>query len=172
MSSLFVLPAGRLAKWLVALVWLVVVVAVIAGNLPGKFADAEKNESTSFLPGDAESTKALDASKRITGGENVTAVVVYRREGGLTAGDRARIAADVAGLQRLRGQFPQLVAGPGGRVFRLSALSRDQTTALVTGDIRTDGEGSTIIDPVEAIRDRLGTDSARRDGLQVKVTGG
>src|SRR5215204_4125653 len=98
MSSLFAVPAGRLAKWLVALGWLVVVVAIIAGNLPGKFADAEKNESTSFLPGDAESTKALEASTRITGGENVTAVVVYRRDAGLTAADRARIAADVRRL--------------------------------------------------------------------------
>ena len=69
MSSVFAFPAGRLAKWLVAVGWLVLVVAIIGANLPGKFADAEKNESTSFLPGDAESTKALEVTERLQGGE-------------------------------------------------------------------------------------------------------
>ena len=62
MNSIFAVPAGRLAKWLVALGWLVVVVAIIGGNLPGTFADAEKNESTSIIPGDAESTKIYAAA--------------------------------------------------------------------------------------------------------------
>ena len=35
-------------------------------NLPGKFSDAERNDSSSYLPGDAESTRALEATKRLT----------------------------------------------------------------------------------------------------------
>ena len=105
MSSLFAVPAGRLAKWLVALAWLVVVVAVIGANLPGKFADAEKNESTSFLPGDAESTKALQVTERLQGGEKAATVIVYRRDGGLTATDRRAITNDVAQLNRITRRF-------------------------------------------------------------------
>ena len=67
---------------------------VNGAGLPGKFTDAEKNESTSFLPGDAESTKALQAVEELQGGEKAAAVVVYRRDGGLTAADRQVIAED------------------------------------------------------------------------------
>ena len=49
MSSLFAVVAGRRTKWLVALVWAAITAGVIVTNLPGKFSDAEQNESTSFL---------------------------------------------------------------------------------------------------------------------------
>jgi hypothetical protein len=38
-------------------VWLLVAAGSIAANLPGKFSEAEKNDSASFLPADAESTR-------------------------------------------------------------------------------------------------------------------
>src|SRR3954452_509134 len=172
MSSLFALPAGRLAKWLVALVWLVVVVAVIAGNLPGKFADAEKNESTSFLPGDAESTKALHVTERLQGGEKAATVIVYRRDGGLTATDRRAITNDVAQLNRITRRFDNSTpfgnpADPRSRVpFQ---ISQDETTALVANQLTGTGEGDDILDPVDAYRKAVSTD--RSDGLQVKVAG-
>jgi RND superfamily putative drug exporter len=162
-------PAGRRTKWVVLAVWLLVLFGALGANLPGRFADNEKNESTSFLPDEAESTKALNASEEIVGGEDITALIVYRREGGLTPADRARIAADVRELNGLQGRFGQLVERPGGAVFRPLQRSRDGTTVLVGGDIRTDGEAPTIIDPVDAVRDRV---SDPGGGLQVKVTGG
>src|SRR3954462_281455 len=160
MSSLFAVPAGRLAKWLVALVWLVVVVAVIAGNLPGKFSDAEKNESTSFLPGDAESTKALAVTKQLEGGERAATVIVYRRDGGLTAADKAKIKSDTGRLNEL--DFP------AASKFGQPELSRDGTTALILNSIEGDGKGSTILDPVEEYRSLV---SDPGGGLEVKVTG-
>ena len=67
---IFTLASGRRAKWVVFLVWLVgIFIAVGPLQLPTKFADAEDNESTSYLPGDAESTKALTATKELQGGE-------------------------------------------------------------------------------------------------------
>src|SRR3954452_16915467 len=160
MSSLFAVPAGRLAKWLGGPARLVVVVAVIAGNLPGKFSDAEKNESTSFLPGDAESTKALAITKQLQGGEQAATVIAYRRPGGLTAADKQTIAADNEKLNAL--QFP------GTTAFARPQLSRDGSTALVVNTIKGNGEGSRILDPVEKYRDLVSGD---RDGLEVKVTG-
>jgi putative drug exporter of the RND superfamily len=172
MSALFAVPAGRLAKWLVALGWLVVVVAIIGGNLPGKFADAEKNESTSFLPGDAESTKALQVTERLQNGEKAATVIVYRRDGGLTAADRRAIGNDVAELNRITRRFENSTpfgnpADPrSGTPYQ---LSEDGTTALVVNQLTGTGEGDDILDPVDAYRKAVSED--RSDGLQVKVAG-
>ena len=67
--SIFAIAAGRRAKWVVFLIWLVGIFIALGANLPGKFTDAEENESTSFLPGDAESTKVLTAAEELQGGE-------------------------------------------------------------------------------------------------------
>src|SRR3954451_24144592 len=92
MRSVLTFPAGRRAKWIIFGAWIVLIFAISALNLPGKFADAEKNESSSFLPGDAESTRALAVTKELQGAETVQTVVVFRRAGGLTPGDGAYIA--------------------------------------------------------------------------------
>src|ERR671914_1277947 len=87
--SIFAVPAGSRAKWVVFAVWVVgIFIAAGPANLPAKFTDAEENESTSFLPGDAESTKALTASEELQGGELAPAVIVYRREAGHTPAHR------------------------------------------------------------------------------------
>jgi putative drug exporter of the RND superfamily len=163
MSSLFAIPAGRLAKWLVVSAWVVAVVGIGAGNLPGKFADAEENESTSFLPGDAESTKALAVTERLQDGEKAATVVVYRRDGGLTEQDRRVISNDVALLNRVTDRFRN--TSP----FTEAQFSRDGTTALVANQITGTGDGSDILDPVDAYRGAVSWD--RGDGLQVKVAG-
>src|SRR5687767_2937597 len=94
--SIFAMPAGRRAKWVVFAIWLVgIFIAAGPANLPGKFSDAENNESTSYLPGDAESTKALDATDELQSGELAPAVIVYRRDSGLTPANRQKIRTDV-----------------------------------------------------------------------------
>jgi RND superfamily putative drug exporter len=106
--SIFAFAAGRRAKWIVFLVWLVgIFIAAGPANLPGKFSDAENNESTSFLPGDAESTKALEATEELQGGELAPAVIVYRRASGLTPADMRKIQEDARRLTEER--FPGVV---------------------------------------------------------------
>src|SRR3712207_1790492 len=94
MARFLTLASGRRAKWIVLGAWLLFIFGASAAQLPAKYADAEENESTSFLPGDAESTKALVEIERVQDGEQAPIVIVYRREGGLTQADRGRIAAD------------------------------------------------------------------------------
>src|SRR5918992_71142 len=106
--SIFAVAAGRRAKWVVFLIWLVGMFIAFGANLPGKFTDAEENESTSFLPGDAESTKVLTAAEELQGGELAPAVIFYGRESGLTAADRQKIVEDVGRLTERR--FPAVVA--------------------------------------------------------------
>jgi putative drug exporter of the RND superfamily len=106
--SIFARPAGPSAKWIVFAIWLVAIfIAAGPANLPGKFTDAEENESTSFLPGDAESTKALTAAEELQGGELAPAVIIYRRQSGLTPADRQKIIEDVRRLTERR--FPGVV---------------------------------------------------------------
>ena len=100
---------GRRVKYLVVLFWVLLV--AVAGPLAGKLAGAEKNDAKSWLPGSAESTKALDAQAAFTSPNTIQAVVVYERPSGLTPADRAKIAADA---QQFR-TYPEIdgtVAGP------------------------------------------------------------
>ncbi|HYF27663.1 MAG TPA: MMPL family transporter [Baekduia sp.] len=161
MQRFLTFPAGRRSKFVVLAFWLVAIFAMTATNLPGKYTDAEENESTSFLPGDAESTKALEITERLRGGETAPTVIVYRRDGGLTAQDRAQIQEDLAGLNRLSFRNTTDFEGP--------LVSRDGTTALLQNQITGDGEADTLLDPVTAYRDQVSSDDGA--DLEVKVTG-
>ena len=96
MSKLLTLASGRRAKWIVARrlaaasSW-----ASTAPNLPAKYTDARAERV------DARSCRATRSRRRrwrpsrtLQGGETAAAVVVYRRDGGLTAADREVIAED------------------------------------------------------------------------------
>ena len=54
------LPAGRRSKWAALVFWLIVA-ALVAGPA-GKLMGAQKNDAVSWLPGNAESTKVIQAS--------------------------------------------------------------------------------------------------------------
>ena len=49
---------GRVTKWLVLVVWIIIVGA--AGSVASKLGDVQDNQASSWLPGSAESTKALE----------------------------------------------------------------------------------------------------------------
>src|ERR1700710_1992563 len=118
-GSLFTFPAGKRAKWVVFAIWFIgVFIAAGPANLPGKFEDAESNEATSYLPESAESTKALAATEELQGGECAPAVVVFRREAGLTPADFKAIETDVGEMtaKRFEGVIPDgATAASGGK---------------------------------------------------------
>jgi len=100
-GSLFTFAAGRRSKWIVFAIWFVAIfIAAGPANLPAKFEDAESNEATSYLPGSAESTHALDATESLQNGEIAPAVIIFRRESGLTTADRQTIVNDVGNFTR------------------------------------------------------------------------
>lgn len=106
MGALARIVTGRRSKWLVVLIWVVLIVPF--GLLGSKLVDVTDNRTESFLPSDAESTEALRVQEqRFPGGETITGLIVYRRPGGLTDADRAEIAADA---ERAAGAVP--LAGP------------------------------------------------------------
>jgi len=153
------LPSGRRATWVVLVVWLAVLAA--AGPLAGRFESVQKNENSSFLPGSAESVKALDAIKRFPSGELTPAVVVVRRAHGLTAADRAEVKALAGTLTRKR--------IPGVLRVQPAGVSKDSSTALLVAPIRARGDSDLLVDSTKKIRRQA--HHLRGSGLAAEVTG-
>jgi RND superfamily putative drug exporter len=159
MARFLQFPAGRAAKFYVVGFGLFIALSVgIAFG--GKFEDAQKNETSSFLPGDTESIRALEEVKKFPGGELAPAVVVYFRDGGLTEADRAAIEADRRKLESP--EIPETL--PAGE----SQASENGNAALIVKPVRSTGEGDGFEIAVQEIRDRVTRDEG---GLEVKVTG-
>ena len=149
-------PAGRAAaKWIVFGVWLVASFAALGANLPGKFADAEKNESTSFLPGDAESTarwRPPSSSGRRAGADGRR--LPARRRADAPA-DRRGIAADRARAHRSRALRAHDAVRPSRQ------LSRDGTQPRsIANDHRRRRGRTDILDPVDGYREPSATPAA------------
>src|SRR4051794_10043181 len=159
MARYLTLPAGKRAKFVVAIVFFVIT-AIVGGLFSGKFEDAQDNETVSFLPGKAESVKSLEAVKRYPGGELAPAVIVYGRKGGLTRADRQRVIADQRSFKTDR---PSVALAPQPPVF-----SRDGAAALFTLPVRATGDSDRFKAAMDEIRGRVSGD---KGGLEVKVTG-
>ncbi|HWK28225.1 MAG TPA: MMPL family transporter [Solirubrobacter sp.] len=153
------LPAGRTSKFVV----LVVVALVYLGlaSQAGKFEGAQKNETSSFLPGSAESVKALHAIERFPGGELAPAVIVFERPSGLTAADKRRIDGTVAKLNANRLPLVREAQPP--------VYSENGRSALIVQPVEPgEGQADKFKAAAQSVRDRAGSSA---DGLQVEVTG-
>ncbi len=97
-------------KWVILVFWLVL--AALAAPLAGGLTEQQDNEISSWLPGDAESTLALERQIELgSDPDTIPAVIVYERADGLTAADNEAIAEDA----RVFAQLPDLdgeVVGP------------------------------------------------------------
>jgi RND superfamily putative drug exporter len=152
------LVCGRWTKWIVLAVWVGLV--VVAGPLAGKLTGVEKNDNSAWLPGKAEATQVSELQRRFQTADIAPAVVVYERQSGITADDRAKAAADVralGGIDGVRGQ----VVGP--------IPARDGQALQVVVPVAVDAGGwMKIGDVVTAVKHVTGTGSA---GLSVSLAG-
>src|SRR5215210_2246867 len=99
MSRVAAFVTHRYWKFAIVVFW--VVLAGIFGGIGSKLADATSDETASFLPEDADSTKVQALLKdRFPGGETSIGLIVYRRQGGLTEADQQRIADDAAKVDK------------------------------------------------------------------------
>ena len=126
LRALAAFATGRRSKWLVVVLW-ILLAAALSG--PGsKLADETNDQTQSFLPESAESTKVLNLQEeRFREGQTRDALIVYRREGGLTAADKRKVEADArAAAQSLPVSRPPVtpfgpraprgLVAPGGEV--------------------------------------------------------
>ncbi|CAL9436267.1 Apo-petrobactin exporter [Streptomyces sp. enrichment culture] len=88
----------RAVPWAVVGLW--VAALVLLGPLAGKFSGAQQNRAVDYLPAGADSTQVARVQDELPGGESTDLVVVYHRDGGLTAADREAAAAQIAEVRR------------------------------------------------------------------------
>ncbi|WP_042415988.1 MMPL family transporter [Streptacidiphilus anmyonensis] len=93
------LPAGRRTKWVVLALWVVALVAL--GPLAGKLTSAENNQTSSWLPGSAESTKVVNLEGRFVSSTSTPTIVVYTRDSGITPADVQKATADTTAFARI-----------------------------------------------------------------------
>ena len=132
LTRLLTFPAGRRAKWLVLALWVVVIGAL--SPYSAEFESVQENDQSSFLPGDAQSTRAVGLARRFERDPRLPAIVVYRREGALTPADRRRAQEDQRAIlgRRLPGVVPAPVppqVSPDGKAQLLVVPMRRARTS-------------------------------------------
>ncbi len=159
MSILSAAVSGRRSKFLVLLAWIVLAAAL--APLASKFESAQKNEPSSFLPGDAESVKVLDASDGFSRGQATPAIVVYSAPAGFDDTTKAAVNERRDAILATRIEGVTFVTPP--------TFSEDGIAALLTVPIVAGGDEQILIDAVDSIREIAGEDLPA--GLTEKVTG-
>ncbi len=146
-------------KWVILVAWLVL--AAAAGPLAGGLTDEQENDIAAWLPGNAESTLALERQTELGSDPDlIPAIVVYERTDGLTAEDQEAIAEDAqafAELDALDGEVTGPIPSEDGEAVQL----------IVPLNVGPDG-WEAIAPLVDDIRAEA---SDGPDGLDAYVTG-
>ncbi|MGQ5605820.1 MMPL family transporter [Streptomyces sp. EKS3.2] len=146
----------RVVPWLVLGLWIAVL--AIAAPFASNLSDVQRDRAVDYLPASADSTQVAKIQDRLPGGEATEMVVVYHRDTGLTAADRATAADQIAEIASAH----PLTDRPAG------VPSEDGTTLMYPVASTEPGQD-------EEARDAL-VDDVRRiadggDGLRVEVGG-
>jgi RND superfamily putative drug exporter len=169
-------PRGR---WVAIAIWVLIGVAGLLGR--SQINDVTAAGQSSFLPKNAESTRALDLLQQSQkSGEEVPVVVVFERDGGLSQADLEAIGRIGDGLNQLKiigatpivDPFSADSKAPLGEVAKIAdgigPLSRDGEAALVVLALNA-GERGAIVEGVKTIRGYLAEHA--KPGLNTYVTG-
>ncbi|MGW2515828.1 MMPL family transporter [Streptomyces sp. NPDC001617] len=108
----------RAVPWVVLGLWLAAL--VLAGPLAGKFSGIQQNRSVDYLPDSADSTRVARIQAELPGGESTDLVLVYHRDGGLTAADKEKAADQVGAIgttYRLTGKPHGVASRDGGTLM-------------------------------------------------------
>ena len=151
-------PPSKLRLLLPALlvvVWLAI--GGIGGPFAGKLSSVASNDSASFLPSSAESTKVQREQERFVTAQSLLAVIVAANKGGISDADTAFVNQAVTRIKDLSNVDGQSVSPP--------IQSKDGKAVEVFVPITNSAEAGTAVD---AMRDALKGAPA---GLTVLVTG-
>jgi putative drug exporter of the RND superfamily len=154
-------PAGRWTKFVVVAFWIVVV--GFAGSQASKLNSAQQNDSSAWLPNNAESTQVVELAKQFAPSDIFPALVVYERaDGAITPADQAKAAADAkrfATVQDVTGQVIGPLPANDGRALQV----------IVPIKVAEEGNGWEELAPrIEEMRSIAQADTG---GLGVYVTG-
>ncbi|MBD0860533.1 MMPL family transporter [Gordonia sp. zg691] len=144
----WLIPALLLLGWLI--------VGGVTGPFAGKLASVASNDNSTFLPASAESTQVQKLLAEFQDTDEIPAIVIAERSGGITPGD----------LEFLSTTTSSLTGKPGfGAAASPPIPSEDGQAAQLFLPISTEGEPA---DTVEVLREALADPPS---GLTVAVTG-
>jgi RND superfamily putative drug exporter len=134
-----------------------------AGPLAAKLNSAQQNDSSAWLPKNAESTQVVELAKQFTPSDIFPALVVYERaDGTITEADQAKAAADakrLAGVRDVTGKVLGPIPSQDGRALQV----------VVPIKVAEEGNGWEELAPrVDEMRSIAQADAG---GLAVYVTG-
>jgi RND superfamily putative drug exporter len=147
----WLLPALGIAAFLVA--------GGALGSAGSHLSEVQRNDSSAFLPGGAEATRVLAASKRFTGTETTPAIIVYAAPASLSQADKTQVVLSMLAITQYLS--PRLASPPIGPILSPDGRAAQLIVPLLGSDpvqLRTD---------VDWLRKR----TADVPGLQVRVAG-
>ena len=134
--------------------WLLV--AGFAGPYSGRLADVQTNDNAAFLPKTAESTEVNDLQRRFVDQETTPGIIVWERESGITAADRALATQQLAEVRAV----PKVVS--------VTPLIPSQDGRALQAVVQLAGtDGMELTDAANAVRDEV----QGSDGLSAYLTG-
>ena len=134
--------------------WLLV--AGFAGPYSGRLADVQTNDNAAFLPKTAESTEVNDLQRRFIDQETTPGIIVWERESGITAADRALATQQLAEVKAV----PKVVS--------VTPLIPSQDGRALQAVVQLAGtDGMELTDAANAVRDEV----QGSDGLSAYLTG-
>jgi putative drug exporter of the RND superfamily len=155
------IPGGRWTKWLVVLFWAVLL--YFAQQYAPKLNSAQQNDSSAWLPKNAESTQVVELSKQFTPSDIFPALVVYERaDGTITQADQAKAADDAKRFARVQDVTGE-VLGP--------IPSEDRKALQIVVPIKVTEEGNGWEELAPRIDEMRSIARADAGGLAVYVTG-
>lgn len=157
---------GPKTKYAILAFWLVV--GTFLAILGFKLTGVQDNQAVSWLPGTAESTRALNAQTKFQSPNTIPAVIIYQRDGGLTAADTAKAASDIEAFQALDGTKVDgvRVSIDGKIVGPIASEDGEALQTYVPLDLGKDGW-----DAAPSIVDDLRETVGSVEGLTTHVTG-
>ncbi|MFJ2646681.1 MMPL family transporter [Streptomyces sp. NPDC087420] len=141
-------PRRTALPWAVLVLWIAVI--AVGGFFAGKLGDVQRDRPIDYLPASADSTQVAKIQERLPGGNSTDLVLVYHRDGGLTAADRRTAAEQTAEIARTHeltgGRAPRAIPSQDGTtlMYPVSSTEPGQDEAardVFVGDVRAVAEG-------------------------------
>jgi len=156
------LVAHKRNKFIVPFIWVALFIpsGYFAFAYDGGLTKAQENDISAWLPGDAESTRAIDHQEKFFSPNEIPTVVVFEREGGITEEDQTAV-------REVADQVPDIdhvVADGLG-----TELSDDRQAMTITFSVNPGTGGwETLLEVTDDIR---ALDDGLPDGLSMHITG-
>ena len=127
------------------MVWLAL--AGVGGPYFGRVDEVSSNDQASYLPASADATKVADLQSKFSGSNDVPAIVVYHRSGGLTDQDITAITADAKQIAKLSGVdgevSPPISSKDGDAAELFVPIADDSSLDAHVADLRAHLKAST-----------------------------